>query len=87
MPKLHSVWLASVTKASSVAFSWVGAAVCCYRSRTAAGNPHLDANAIDPSVIAITSAEVRCRHTPRGAGKGKGHDHRYIGSKDSRDAR
>ena len=30
-------WLASVTMASSVAFSWVGAPVRSYRSRTAAG--------------------------------------------------
>lgn len=62
-------WLASVTMASSVAFSWVGAAVRGYRSRTAAGiRGVLGANAIDPSVIAITSAEVPCRHTSRRAG-------------------
>jgi hypothetical protein len=62
-------WLASVTMASSVAFSWVGAAVRGYRSRTAAGlRGVLGANAIDPSVIAITPAEVPCRHTPRRAG-------------------
>jgi hypothetical protein len=58
-----------MTNLSSVAFLWDRGGCAGVPQLTAAGNPRgTGANAIDHSVIAITSAEVPCSHIARWAG-------------------